>query len=146
MSQHTVTTEFLNKTVGLAEATNAMMKAAADQRTALVKAATVAVSALEKAGYAKGQDNEKLVSGIAEKPELAVELVQKLAEDIAALKATKQAGAAQEEEHASVGSAAESEDHQKRAAELSAAAGKGQGASANVNSNAIWDKGFGFSR
>lgn len=77
-----VSPEFLQKVVGFAEATNAMMKSAEDRRSTIREAAQNAVDVLEKAGkLEEGHDKEKLIQGFVSKPEMALKLAASLVKE-----------------------------------------------------------------
>ncbi len=133
---HSVTPEFLQKVIGFAEATNSLIKASEDQKAAITKVASAAVNALVKAGYAKDQKPESLAAGFANQPALAVELVQKLAEDIVQLKT-----ASKTEVASTVGAAAESENATQRSKETHAS--KSAAVAGKKESDLVWERGFG---
>jgi hypothetical protein len=126
------TPDFLQKVVGLAAATNAVMEKSAADRAELRKAAEVAVNALEKAGKLGQFKKAEVIDGIVAKPAVALELLQKLAEDTK-VEGKKEEGKEKKEEPAPMGAAAESEKEKKSA----------HGAGVR-ESDEIWDKGFGI--
>lgn len=151
----TVSPEFLQKVVGLSEATNALLKEAEEGRTALREAATEAVDALEKAGQLQeGTDKAKLVEGFVKNPEMALKLatsvtneaVEKAAAGTPAADAGGAAGGTpgEGEPAVSIGSVGESEDLTKRAAETNAGPVMPANMSAPKESDEVWNKGFGL--
>ena len=132
MSLNLATPDFLQKVVGLAAASNAMMEKSAAERVELRKAAEVAVTALEKAGKLGNFKKAEVIDGIVAKPAVALELLQKLAEEVPpALK--KEQEKKKEETPAAMGAAAEDEKEKKSA--------HGNGVR---ESDEIWDKGMGL--
>lgn len=156
-----VSSEFLQKVVGFAEATNAMMKSAEDQRSAIHAAAKDAVDVLEKAGKLdEGHDKEQLIRGFVNKPEMALKLAasfvkesegemkdgggEKKKKDEGSDKSVTEGEKKKQEnegEGGAIGSAAESEDATKRAAETQSAP---MTTTQRKESDEVWDKGFGF--
>ena len=133
-----VAPEFLQKVVGFAEATNAVLEKSAADREVIRKAASVAVDALEKANLLKGQKKADVVEGIVTQPHLALELLAKVAEETTAKPKVEQPAAtkvAQDNKPVAMGAPAESE----KSAKKSGAAGDG-----SRESDDIWDRGFNF--
>jgi len=135
MSLNLATPDFLQKVVGLAAASNALMEKSAADSAELRKAAEVAVAALENAGKLGQFKKAEVIDGIVAKPAVALELLQKLAEEIpAALKEhVKEKKEGKEEAPAVMGAAAEPEK------EKTSAHGAGV-----RESDEIWDKGMGL--
>lgn len=77
-----VAPEFLQKVVGFAEATNAVLKEAEESKAELRKVATDAVDALEKAGKLNGQNKEDLVDGFVRQPGMALKLAASMANEM----------------------------------------------------------------
>lgn len=135
MSLNLATPDFLQKVVGLAAASNAMMEKSAADRAELRKAAEVAVTALEKAGKLGNFKKAEVIDGIVAKPAVALELLQKMAEEIPAFLKDKEEKAKDKKEEvpAVMGAAAEDEKEKKSA----------HGAGVR-ESDEIWDKGMGL--
>lgn len=126
-----VAPEFLQKVVGFAEATNAVLEKSAADREVLRKAASVAVDALDRAKLLKGQKKADVVEGIVAQPHLALELLAKVAEETTATKVAAPAVVADTKPIA-MGAPAESE-------KKSGAVGDG-----SRESDDVWDRGFNF--
>lgn len=134
-----VTKEFLQKVVGFAEASNAMMKQAEESRASIRTAAEGAVDVLEKAGMLGGHDKQKLIDGIVNKPEMAVKLAAAIATEYekkakAAPAAPAQDKAEADVKAASIGAPAEPEKGAKPA----------QTGKTTRESDEVWNRGFNF--
>lgn len=116
-----VPTTFVQKVIGLTEAVKGIMNKKAASKESLQKAATGAVTALVKKGYAEEGQATALIEGFVAKPEKALEALQKMATQAPHI-----------DEVASPGQPAEKEGGLKPAG------------SKKKESDRIWEEGFGL--
>lgn len=139
-----VAPEFLQKVVGFAEATNAMLKQAEESKAELRKVASDAVDALEKAGKLGEHKKEDLIEGFVRQPSMALKLAASMAKEAEDYGMPKKKERTEEEEEEGEDDDDEMEEKEAsigRAAELEAKAR----IDSKRESDEVWERGFGFS-